>query len=88
MKSWHNGVSGVTNHRNMALGSERFLSARCQGATDPVYLFSACDRNWSHFDDLSHAPPKDISYSIHNAVVDILELVGRCDDDNTLPLSW
>lgn len=56
-------------------------------AAAPLYLSSACDYKWSQFDGSSHAAHGDISYSSHNAVIDILEPVGRHGDDSTAPIS-
>lgn len=52
-----------------------------------VYLSSACNYKWSQFDGSSNAPHRDISYSSHNAVIDVLEPVGRYGDDSTVPIS-
>lgn len=57
------------------------------GVAALVYLSSACDCKWSQFDGSSHAPHKDISYSSHNAVIDVLEPAGRYGDDSTVPIS-
>lgn len=57
------------------------------GAADLVYLSSACDYKRSHSDGSSRASHKDISYSSHNAVIDILEPVGRYGEDSTAPFS-
>lgn len=65
----------------------RVSVSNLSGAAALVYLSSACDYKWSQFDGSSHAPHRDISYSSHNAVIDILEPVGCDGDDSTVPIS-
>lgn len=57
------------------------------GAASLVYLSSACDYKWSQFDGSSHALHGDISYSSHNAVIDISEPVVLHGDDSTVSIS-
>lgn len=68
-------------------GRSRVSVSTLSGAAAWVYLSSACNYKWSQFDGSSHAPHRDISYSSHNAVIDVLEPVGRHRHDSTGPIS-
>lgn len=87
--SWSGGTMGVRwGDKSQECGAERSrASVSASGVAALVYLSSACDYKWSQFDGSSHAPHKDIPYSSHNAVIDVLEPVGRHGDDSTVPIS-
>lgn len=78
---------GGDKSQECGVEQSRVSVSALSGAADLVYLSSACDYKLSHFDGSSHAPHKGISYSSHNAVIDILEPVGRYGDNSTVPFS-
>jgi len=65
----------------------RVFVSTLSGVAALHYLSAACNHKWSQFDGSNHASLRDISYSSHNAVIDILEPAGCNADDSTLPIS-